>query len=122
MPRRRRLVTGQRPAEKWLAMEMVLVVVARMVQGFRAQGGGLPAAGSYVPILVTYGALSVLVLWDEAAEIAVVLGLLVLIAVLLRPEGARSTVGREVTSALAGAAERGGTAGKYAQPVQGGQG
>lgn len=91
-----------------LAMEMVGVVVVRLVQGFR--GGYMPGPSQFVPLLLTYGGLSILVMYDPLAEIAVILGLLVLLSTLLyTPKGDDQSVGAGITGSLSKLAEHIGT-------------
>jgi hypothetical protein len=92
-------------AEKYLCLEMVTAVVVRFVWGL-ASAGDLYGPSAYVPILVTYGFLALVVMVPVAAGPAAIFGAIVLAAVLLQatPVGkklAGTTVGSTVTGTLA---------------------
>lgn len=90
-----------RQAERWLALELIVVVVVRTVEGFRNQGG-LLGAKNYAAMMVAFGMLAVLVMYEPAAELAAILGLILVFATLLRPtQGGKSIVGGDVAGALA---------------------
>lgn len=75
-------------------------MVTRTVQGFRAQGG-LLGARNYAAMFVAFALLAVLVMYEPTAELAVVLGALLLAAVLLHPSGKGTSTGTDVATALA---------------------
>lgn len=78
--------------ERWLALELITVMVTRTVQGFRDEGG-LLGASNYAAMFVAYALLAVLVMYEPTAELAVVLGAMILAAVLLHPTGKKSASG-----------------------------
>lgn len=73
-----------RQAERWLALEFVAVVVVRTLHGFREQKNML-GPQQFAAMLVAFGMLSVLVMYEPTAELAAILGLLLLLLVALRP-------------------------------------
>lgn len=98
------MAVSQRQAERWLALEFVAVVVVRTIHGFEDQEA-LLGPQNYAAILAAYGFLSLLVLSSYTAELAAMLGLLVLLAVLLRPTSGPGeplrTVGTDAAGAVA---------------------
>lgn len=91
-------------SERWLATELIVVMVVRTVQGFRDHGG-LLGAQNYGGMLVAFALLAVLVMYEPTAELAVVLGALIVAATLLRTTttkaGTKTGAGVSVAGALA---------------------
>lgn len=92
-----------RQQERWLALEFVGVVLVRTIYGFREQRG-LLGPQNYAAMLAAFGMLSALVLFEPTADLAAVIGALILLAVLLRPTGKPgelSTLGADAARSVA---------------------
>lgn len=104
----------RRQAERWIALEFLVVVVARTIAGFQQQKG-LLGAQNYAAMAAAFALLSIFTLSDTTAEIGSALGLLVVLAVLLRQTpgvkpGTTSVLGSDVADAFAGFATKVGAA------------
>jgi hypothetical protein len=96
-------VTSTRTAERWVALEFVAVVVSRTLHGF-AEQQDLLGPQQYAAMLAAFAMLAVLVMYGPTAELAAVLGLILVLATLLRPTtvaGKASTLGADVAGSVA---------------------
>jgi hypothetical protein len=97
---RRETERYRRQAERWLAMEFIVVVLIRTIHGFVEQHD-LLGPQSYAAMIAAYGLLSVLVLFSATAELGAVFGALIVLAVLMRPTKSGSIVGVETARSVA---------------------
>lgn len=91
-------------AERYLALELVGVMLVRTIAGFQEQQNLLGPA-NFAAMTAAYGMLAGLVLWEPAAGLAATMGLLLFLSVLLRktPTG---TIGGDTARAVARFTER----------------
>lgn len=85
-------------AERWLALELVTVAVVRTIQAMREQKG-LLGPQQFAAMLAAFAMLSVLVMYQPTAELAALLGMILVLAVLLRPTKT-GTVGSDAAGAV----------------------
>lgn len=71
-------------AERWLALELLTVAVVRTIHGMRDQRG-LLGPQQFAAMVAAFAMLSVLVMYEPTAELAALLGLILVLAVVLRP-------------------------------------
>jgi uncharacterized membrane protein YgcG len=100
-------------AERWIALEFVTAAVVRTVFEMR-ESNDLLGPSAYGVLIITYGMLAAFALWDETADVAAIIGGLILLAILIRGTShtgdVPSTVGRDVGVTLGGFAQRTGDA------------
>ena len=92
-----------RDAERALALEFVAVLGLRTLHGF-TDDGGLLGPQQYAAMLASFAMLSVLVMYGPTAQLAAILGLILVLAVALRPstgaDGSPSTAGADTAGAI----------------------
>ena len=87
-----------RDAERALALEFLAVAVLRTIHGMN-ENGGLLGPAQYAAMLAAFGMLSVLVMYAPTAQLAAMLGLLLVLATALRPTS-RGTLGSDSAGAV----------------------
>jgi hypothetical protein len=107
------MAASTQQAERWLALELVTVAVVRTIQGMR-DNSGLLGPQQYAAMIAAFAMLSVMVMYQPTAELAAILGLILVLAVMLRPtqnpDGTQSNVGAGAASAIGAFAKNVGTA------------
>lgn len=94
-------------AERWLALELVTVAVVRTIHGM-SDRGGLLGPQQFAAMVAAFAMLSVLVMYQPTAQLAAMLGMILVLAVLLRPTKG-GNVGADVATAIGGFAKNVGT-------------
>ena len=118
--RRRRIVRSRAQGERLLALELAGTIAVKVLYGFKQ--GGLVGPSAYIPPLAAYGILALVVSWDEAVEVAVIIGALIFLATLMARTAENTLVGADVTSALADASDQAAQGpAKYVGPWGGGK-
>lgn len=92
-------MTSTAQAERYLALEFLGVVAVRTLHGFREQRN-LLGPQQFAAMLAAFAMLSVLVMYEPTAELAAILGLILLLGVALRPTVGKSTLGADVARSV----------------------
>lgn len=101
-------MASTREAERWLALEFLTVASVRTIHGF-SDSKGLLGPQQFGAMLAAFAMLSVLVMYEPTAELAALLGALLVLATLLRPTVAGSTAGAEAAQSVGSFARNVGT-------------